>query len=772
MKLNTHLSRLVSPMVLSIALVGCASSSPEGDDEDELKRRDGGVRDAATDAMNLPRDAGADASIPAMSGKFTYRFDDAISSVVNHAGSLFFAGFFTEATRSPVQGLGAFAQDGTPKSCLIGSGLAFGDPKAIVHFGGSIYVGGYFDTFQGKLAKNIAKIDATTCQLDTTFSPPGNNGFGGPVNALVVANGSLYVGGSFDTYRGAVGAARNIAKLDLSSGALDSRFSHSAPLEVASLAVSGNAVFGTCFDFANWNRSHLIRLDANTGQPDPGFNPPDDNSYRYTSLAVSGNGLILGRTFALGPSNTLSRIDATTGRVDPNFQGFQSSDRNPSVLTLLAAGPDLYVGGNFATYGGALHKGIVKINALTGLANPGFSSSNTTPNIEIRTISVAGNTLYAGGKFESYDGANVSNFARLDASTGKVDGSFVPFDSGFGGTLAPVDVAHAVGTEVFVGGSVHGLGGHRYPQLLKMDASNYKVDVAFSSVASKQIVGRPMMMVALGTSLYVLTSASRVLKLDVVTGRLDTAFSLPALSNIAHIAIGGGSLLVTSKSSITGPVRLSRHNANSGALEPAFGSNNLFNERVWGIASLGTSVYVVGDFTSYRGVANAANRIAKLDLSNGDLDTAFSPPSLNGTDERIETIAATPSGLFVRGRFSAYRGIAADRLIKIDRVTGQLDTMFRPALPPRRPGGIDINEIGFCGSDLMVGERVEAGIDPISRVSSLTGAKIPTFSPPKTRFTPFGFVALGTACMVFGTGSFVGDDRGVILIDNASGAQR
>ncbi|HYJ66467.1 MAG TPA: hypothetical protein VEX15_02265 [Nocardioidaceae bacterium] len=65
---------------------------------------------------------------------------------------------------------------------------------ALASDGDSIYIGGKFGRTNGISRPNLVKVDATTGAVDTAFNARIT---GGRVNALVVANGRLYVGGAF-----------------------------------------------------------------------------------------------------------------------------------------------------------------------------------------------------------------------------------------------------------------------------------------------------------------------------------------------------------------------------------------------------------------------------------------------------------------------------------------------------------------------------------------------------------------------------------------------
>jgi len=66
------------------------------------------------------------------------------------------------------------------------------------------------------------------------------NGFNGNVNAALLQNNALFVAGDFTAYRGQPASANYIAKIDATTGALDTGFTPSGPsvpTYIGSLAV-------------------------------------------------------------------------------------------------------------------------------------------------------------------------------------------------------------------------------------------------------------------------------------------------------------------------------------------------------------------------------------------------------------------------------------------------------------------------------------------------------------------------------------------------------
>jgi hypothetical protein len=81
--------------------------------------------------------------------------------------------------------------------------------------GQSVIVGGTFNTVNGTSAKKLAKIDVTTGQLDTKWKARAN----GRVRDLVVSGNRLYIGGAFTAASGV--ARSNLAAFDVTTGLLD-----------------------------------------------------------------------------------------------------------------------------------------------------------------------------------------------------------------------------------------------------------------------------------------------------------------------------------------------------------------------------------------------------------------------------------------------------------------------------------------------------------------------------------------------------------------------
>ncbi len=168
------------------------------------------------------------------------------------------------------------------------------------------------------------------------------------------------------------------------------------------IAVSGNTVaVGGRFTQVSqggttYNRQNLVLFDANTGQVRASL----DANNRVWAAASSGNWIYVGGQFtSIGGTNkrSIARINATTGQVDP---GFTSAVRGRVNVLVAAANGRLYAGGSFGAK-------LVALDPVTGQNTGTFNLSitdqlpNSWGSVSILGMSVnpAGTRLVATGNF-------------------------------------------------------------------------------------------------------------------------------------------------------------------------------------------------------------------------------------------------------------------------------------------------------------------------------------------------------------------------------------
>jgi hypothetical protein len=267
---------------------------------------------------------------------------------------------------------------------------------ALESVGSSLYVGGFFTTVNGTARKGIAKIDATTGQVDTRFSSAAVNG---PVTEIRLWNGHLIVSGRF---------GGKIVSLDPATGANDHYLDgisvtgqvsdNSGPTRVYRFAISGNRLVGignfTAVNGVNRQRAFMLDLNASSAALDPWY---------YS---------------ALDHRCTATRIPEQLRDVD-----FSS---NGSFFVLFASG---YVPTSTAAIGTDVCDAAARFE--TGIANPTKPTwINYTGGDTIWSGAVTGDTVYLQGHFRWLDNTYGrdscapgcvarAGIGALDATTGK-----------------------------------------------------------------------------------------------------------------------------------------------------------------------------------------------------------------------------------------------------------------------------------------------------------------------------------------------------------------
>ena len=107
----------------------------------------------------------------------------------------------------------------------------------------------------------------------------------------------------------------------------------------------------------------------------------------------------------------------------------------------------------------------------------------------------------------------------------------------------------------------------------------------------------------------------------------------------------------------------------SGALLPFVADTN---GTVNAIASDGSSLYIGGTFTTVNGVAR--NRLAKLDLATGAVDTSFTA----GAGNIVHDMVVVGSRLYIVGEFNTVNGVERHRAAAVNTSNGDLDATYDP----------------------------------------------------------------------------------------------
>ena len=149
---------------------------------------------------------------------------------------------------------------------------------------------------------------------------------------------------------------------------------------------------------------YLSKVDLLTGSIDPNFATAGVTNGVVYALAASSTALYVGgqfQTFASLPAQNLAKIDLNTGGLDRTFT--QSTGLGPPasgwVMSLLANGSSLYVGGTFTNYRSGSTSSLIKIDLTSGALDTTFASAAGPTGTQVEALATDGTSLYAAGFF-------------------------------------------------------------------------------------------------------------------------------------------------------------------------------------------------------------------------------------------------------------------------------------------------------------------------------------------------------------------------------------
>jgi uncharacterized delta-60 repeat protein len=560
---------------------------------------------------------------------------------------------------------------------------------------GKILVAGSFDSFNGKPANGLVRLNADG-SVDPSFNVgtgPGLTFYKSPpiVRALAsLPNGKVLVAGEFDSFNGQT--THSVVRLN-ADGTVDASFaSVLAPAAiVGGLAVQPDGkVLVTGGFFTNTNNEPGITRLTTTGARDASFTPP---AYTNTFLGSfpdagpllqpDGKILLSGYLLPTGTTkNNFVRLNPN-GTEDTSFKVVSGQSEAASVIGLQADGTIL-VGGNFNTFNG-METSLGRLTS-TGAPDPAFVPSIQQPGIVTAMVRQTDGQLLLAGDFIELSGQHVHRLVRLTA-VGTLDAAYA---AAVGLLPSQVTSLALQADGKLLAGTVRGVGrflisGAPDPAFTSFSDQAYVVAVAVQP-DGKIMVGGVFQVQANGSYYRNLVRLSSNGTLDPGFVVADTQSDIPYIINNnallvqpdGRVVVAG---LVFGSSGQQG--KLLRYET-TGALDASFSSSLSFamaannsNSYVY-LSALALQadgkLLVGGHFDAVDGAPRA--NLARL-TATGAVDAGFVPPaSLTGD---VSALAVQPNGrVLVGGSFTTG---AYTNLVRV-LPTGTLDTSFAPTANP------------------------------------------------------------------------------------------
>jgi len=301
--------------------------------------------------------------------------DETIYSIILQSdGKILIGGSFYSYNGTPLKRIARLKTDGSIDTSFnpTGTGANRQIYSIALQPDGKILICGDFTIYNGVTINNIARLNSNG-SLDNSFNPgTGPAGFNSFVSSIAVqSDGKILIGGGFNTYNGAV--RNNIARLN-PDGSLDTSFNPNGTgangnVYSTTLQSDSKIMIGGLFTIYNGtSRYYIARLNTD-GSLDASFNTTGSGANNdVSSITSQADGKILiggGFTRYNGTSiNYLARLNSD-GSLDNNFNTGIGTNSYLSSIVLQTDGKVL-IGGDFTRYGTLAAPRICRIIGSTG----------------------------------------------------------------------------------------------------------------------------------------------------------------------------------------------------------------------------------------------------------------------------------------------------------------------------------------------------------------------------------------------------------------------
>lgn len=511
------------------------------------------------------------------------------------------------------------------------------------------------------------------------------------VRDLAIDTTHLYVVGPFNSIGGA--ARHTLARIALSSaaGSADSTWNPAPDAAVCRVDVDATGVYaaGNFAAIGGQPRRRLARLSLSDAAATPGWSPDAAPFGSACVVLASGDGGAI-------VAGDIKRVD---GALHPGIVKLLPSGAADASFTTRVLRPASVVmtqplsDGGYLIGGDFLYVGIVARPFLLRLAAD--RSWDTTWSVDLdATVSFArevvgsGFPIVIGGAFERVDGMSLSHAARL-ALDSTPDASWNPQVKSAANT-GTVSALHIEGTQLFIGGVFDSVDGQQRGNLAKLDLVSGELEGAWSADTDDtvlSIVGDNAGAIFAGGQFTTIDGVARERLAKVTsagTGTVDSNWNPVAGSAFVrrllfdpvahHVYVAGAFNSLGGNTAIR---RLGRVSAlGSGAVDagwipnPSNGSTRtlLLDPSGW--------LYFGGLFSTVAG--QPISRIARTDVrnvANGAPDPAWRFEITEATAPVVFSIApVSGGGLLVGGLFDHVDGLSRGSVAALGT---QLDPVFR-----------------------------------------------------------------------------------------------
>ncbi len=635
-------------------------------------------------------------------------FNGAVSKIIydNEDKKIYLGGGFTSAKLAH-HSSGVFINQ-TSLNFKSNSLKIIGDVYSSISDGsGGFYIGGKLIWVDNLPVGNLIHvlIDGDGNQtLDMLFNPSPNE----VVNAIILKNSSLYIGGKFSLVGG---VSRNIfAKIDKFTGIVDNSFNANAVgYNVQTMALNGNKLFigGAFTNMSGQVRNNLAAYNVDSDTLDTNFNPnPNDGIH---NLITTGTFLYVNGSFTTIGGITrkfLAAVDTTSGNGISSFNpthDLTQSSYSYLPITFSTSGTTLFVGGRFLMMGGLTRHYLAEINMFTGQATA-FDLQIATAGYlqEVTTLFLNGNQLIFTGSFiKPILGKLRETYGVLDLQSFQLT-NFNPIYA-----YGDIKTISADGTHIFIGGLFESFSSETQSHIAVIDAvsgalTNFKFEIGdsdtgyYSQVASLTKVNNNLYFS--GTFNFVNNETRNNLAgVDLSAGTVlnfnpDVKLGASGIDLVKDFKIKDSLMYIGGRFDSVGGVTRNNFaviNLNSSLATDDFQQGT--NGEVNAVEISNNYLALGGSFTQFEN--QTRDRIAVVDLTTN----ALSPLSLNGLTGDIYTFLFDNNKLYFGGDFKFISDSKTRNNLGVLNLTNGSLTNYNPNI-----GGIVLS-IGIINNILYVG---------------------------------------------------------------------